>query len=227
MKSPIVFQDLEKELQPVAKYLQGKVLNAGCGQRDLTPWFIKNGAASVDNCDLKTTIPNAILCDLVDVPKESGTYDSILCNAVLEHVQFPERVVAELCRLVKPGGYLVLCVPFLQPYHPKPDYRRYTREGMLELARIYDLEPVEILPVHNIAQTITWITWTYLEEKRKPLLRMALWAPLYLWNRFAPGTDLNIKDQANGFQLVVRKPGHAVNGNGNGHVNGHSNGVAR
>ena len=140
MKSPIVFQDLEKELQPVTKYLQGRVLNAGCGQRDLSSFFIKNGATVVDNCDLTTPIQDAIICDLVDVPKESGSYDAILCNAVLEHVQFPDRVVAELRRLVKPGGYLVLCIPFLQPYHPKPDYRRYTKEGMLELARIHDLE---------------------------------------------------------------------------------------
>ncbi len=219
MKTPIVFQDLEKELQPVAKYLQGHVLNAGCGQRDLTPWLVKNGAAKVDNCDLKTPIPNAILCDLVNVPKESGTYDAILCNAVLEHVQFPDQVVAELCRLVKPGGHLVLCVPFLQPYHPKPDYRRYTREGMLELARIYNLEPVEILPVHTIAQTLTWIYWSYLEERRKKFTRLVLWGPLYLWNRMSQNTDLSIRDQANGFQMVVRKMTNGANGNG--HSNGH------
>ena len=229
MKTPIVFQDLEKELQPVAKYLQGRVLNAGCGQRDLTPWFVKNGATSVDNCDLKSPIPGAILCDLVSVPKESGTYDAILCNAVLEHAQFPDLVITELSRLVKPGGYLVLCIPFLQPYHPKPDFRRYTREGMLELARIHNLELVEILPVHNIAQTLTWITWSYLEERRKHLLKAALWAPLYIWNRLSTGTDVALQNQANGYQLVARTPRSNSNGNGNGmgHSNGHANGVAQ
>lgn len=227
MKSPIVFQDLEKELQPVTKYLQGRILNAGCGQRDLTSFFVKNGATTVDNCDLTTPIPDAIICDLVNVPKESDSYDAILCNAVLEHVQFPDRVVAELRRLVKPGGYLVLCIPFLQPYHPKPDYRRYTREGMLELARIHDLEPVEMLPVHTIAQTLTWIYWSYLEERRKRFTRLALWGPLYLWNRFSQDTDFSTQIQANGFQMVVRKAAPASNGNGHHNGKVHSNGVAQ
>jgi SAM-dependent methyltransferase len=215
MKSPIVFQDLEKELQPVMKYLHGHVLNAGCGQRDLSSFLRKHGATKVDNCDRKTPIQDAIICDLVDVPKESESYDAILCNAVLEHVQFPDRVMSELRRLVKPTGYLVLSIPFLQPYHPEPDYRRYTREGMLELARIHELETVEILPVHTIAQTLTWIGWSYLEEKRARLLRLLLWGPLYLWNRFSQSTDFDLRNQANGFQMVLRKPSHNGNGNGN------------
>lgn len=215
MRSPVVFQDLEQELEPVLKYLKGKVLNAGCGARDLSQFLLGGGAQEVENCDRKTTIPNAIICDLVRVPRETGAYDSILCNAVLEHVQYPDDVMRELHRLLKPGGILVLCVPFLQPYHPAPDYRRYSREGMEELARIHHFELIEIYPVHTIAQTITWIGWSYLEEKRKRLQQMLFWVPFYLWNRMCHRTDFGLQIQANSYQMVLRKGslnGSAVNG---------------
>ena len=180
MKSPIIFQPLEKELEPVLHYLKGRVLNAGCGERDISDLLKRNGAAVVDGCDRRSSIPGAIICDLVSIPHENESYDSILCNAVLEHVQFPDRVMQEFFRLLKADGSLVVSVPFLQPYHPKPDFRRYSREGMLELARVHGFDVVEILPVHTLAQTITWITWSYLGEKHNHLLQAAVWLPFYL-----------------------------------------------
>lgn len=206
MNSPVILQSLESELAPVLKYLTGTVLNAGCGNRDISDILFRNGAAQVHNCDKKSSLPGAILCDLVDVPCEAGTYDSILCNAVLEHVQFPDRVIAELRRLLKPGGILVLCVPFMQPYHPAPDYRRYSREGMLELGRVHRFEAIEILPVHTIAQTITWIWWSHLAEQRKRIKQLLFWIPFYLWNRMSQKTDFNALHQANSYQIVLRKP---------------------
>ncbi|HLG98190.1 MAG TPA: methyltransferase domain-containing protein [Bryobacteraceae bacterium] len=209
MKSPVIFQDLEDELAPVAKYLTGRVLNAGCGDRDISPFLKNHGATRVDNCDRRSSIPDSILCDLVDVPVESNTYDSILCNAVLEHVQFPDRVMCELRRLLKPDGILVVCIPFLQAYHPAPDYRRYSREGMLELARVHDLEVLDILPVHSLAQTITWIAWTYLGERHSRYLQALLWLPFYAWNRLSQKTDFSVIHQANGYQMVLRKTASA------------------
>ncbi|MBV8729514.1 MAG: class I SAM-dependent methyltransferase [Acidobacteriia bacterium] len=218
MKSPIIFQPLEDELRPVLKYFNGRVLNAGCGERDISGILKRNGATAVDACDRRSSIPGAIICDLVDVPRQDESYDSILCNAVLEHVQFPDRVMQEFYRLLKPTGWLVISVPFLQPYHPKPDFRRYSREGMLELARLHGFEVVELLPVHTIAQTVTWIAWSYLGEKHNHLLQAALWLPFYCWNRLSHKTDFNCIDQANSYQMVLRKTEqHRVNGANGSH----------
>src|SRR5579872_4496128 len=93
MNTPVVFQKLEDELKPMMKYVRGNVLNAGCGHRDISGFLKANGAASVENCDLASSIPGAIISDLVSIPRPDNTYDTILCNAVLEHVQFPDRVV--------------------------------------------------------------------------------------------------------------------------------------
>ncbi len=215
MKSPIVFQPLEQELNPVLKYLKGRVLNAGCGARDISEFLTSNGATEVEACDRRSPIPGAIICDLVSVPRQDEYYDSILCNAVLEHVQFPDETMREFYRLLKPDGSLVVSIPFLQPFHPEPDFRRYSREGMLELARVHNFEVVELLPVHTIAQTITWIAWSYLGEKRSRWMQAALWLPFYCWNRLNQKTDFACIDQANSYQMVLRKSTkHRVNGSG-------------
>src|SRR5689334_16094636 len=112
--SPVGFQDLERELGPVARYLCGRVLNAGCGERDISAFLLPHGATSVENCDVSPTLPDAIACELSNIPRPDATYDSALCNAVLEHVRSPDDVLAELYRVLKPGGGVVLGVPFLQ-----------------------------------------------------------------------------------------------------------------
>ena len=50
-------------------------------------------------------------------------------------VPAPERVIAEIARVLAPGGYLHLVTPFCHPFHEYPkDYRRYTLDGLKELA---------------------------------------------------------------------------------------------
>ena len=206
MISPIVFQSLEEELKPILKYARGGVPNAGCGSRDLTGFLVQNEAASFENCARKTRIPKAVMSDLTDIPRNGDYYETIISNAVLEHVQFPDKVMQGFCGFLKPGCHLLLCVPFLQPYHPAPAFRRYSREGLLEPAKVHNFQVVEILPVHTIAQTITWIWWSYLGEKRSRLQLALLWLAFYLWCRFSCKTDFAVENQANSYQVVLRMP---------------------
>ena len=104
MRSPIRYQSLEAELAPHVGHLRGRVLNAGCGARDITAFLEANGADSVTHCDLDARLPGALRCDLGRVPLADASFDSALCNAVLEHVRCPDEVMSELRRLLKPGG---------------------------------------------------------------------------------------------------------------------------
>jgi hypothetical protein len=49
--SPIKWQPLETELGSVREYLRGRVLNAGCGTRDISPFLKEGGAAEIEQCD--------------------------------------------------------------------------------------------------------------------------------------------------------------------------------
>lgn len=55
--------------------------------------------------------------DGVNLPFESGTVDVVFCKQVLEHVRHPDQLIADVTRVLKPGGIFVGSVSFLEPYH--------------------------------------------------------------------------------------------------------------
>lgn len=204
--SPVHFQPLEQELAPVARYFRGRFLNAGCGERDLSPWLTGLGVAEVTSYDLASSLPGAVLGSLEALPFADASYDTILCNAVLEHVERCGRVVAELARVLRPGGHLVLAVPFLQPDHQCPrDFRRFTRDGLVALGEEAGLEAVAVNPVHSAAQTLGWIWWEIAQEKGG-LARFLAWPFVYVWTRLSSRTDPRIVRNANTYQIVFRHP---------------------
>src|SRR6185295_11427907 len=156
--------------------------------------------------------PAVILGPIESMPFEDATFDSALCNAVLEHIIDPERAMSELARVVRKGGHIVATVPFLQPYHACPgDYRRYTADGLAQLGRNAGLEVLELLPVHSIAQTLGWILWEYAQEKGGRLRKAAAWTVAYLLTRFHTRTDPKVLKNANTVQAVFRVP-HSIEG---------------
>jgi SAM-dependent methyltransferase len=202
---PVHFQPLEAELQPVSTYFRGRLLNAGCGNRDISVIVKAYGAEEVVNYDMSSTIPGAIIGPLAKVPFADDEFDTILCNAVLEHVPDVHRVMGELSRTLKPGGHLIAAIPYLQPYHADPtDFRRYTREGMKELGALHNLKTVQVLPLHTVWQTLGWIAWEWAMEKggwRKVVTYPAVWLMTRLFNR----TDTRLRNNANTFQAVYTK----------------------
>jgi hypothetical protein len=141
------------------------------------------------------------------MPFEDATFDSVLCNAVLEHVSNAEDSMRELARVVRPNGHVVVAVPFLQPFHACPtDFRRYTSDGLVELGRRAGLDVVCVLPVHSIAQTLGWILWEYAQEKGGRIRRSVAWAVAYAATRLWNSTDTTLVRNANTFQAVFRRP---------------------
>ena len=56
-----------------------------------------------------------IKMDIHSIPFEDNTFDAVLCNHVLEHVADDIKAMREIHRVLKPGGFSVLQVPFFNP----------------------------------------------------------------------------------------------------------------
>ena len=56
--------------------------------------------------------------DIHKMPFEDGRFDVVLCNHVLEHVADDIKAMSEINRVLKPGGWAILQIPF---FHPVPD----------------------------------------------------------------------------------------------------------
>jgi len=50
--------------------------------------------------------------DITDIQYPDASFDAIICNHVLEHVPDDRRAMRELYRVLKPGGWAILQVPY-------------------------------------------------------------------------------------------------------------------
>lgn len=53
--------------------------------------------------------------DIHEIPFEDNTFDAAMCNHVLEHVDNDIRAMQEIYRVLKPGGWAIMQVPFFSP----------------------------------------------------------------------------------------------------------------
>ena len=101
-----------------------------------------------------------IVGDVMALPPGDNLYDAVICLAVLEHVPRPWDAIAEMHRVLKPGGILFLYVPFLSPYHAQPgyygDFFRYTDDGIRALCTKFT--DVQVAPVRGPVETLAHLT---------------------------------------------------------------------
>ena len=107
-----------------------KILDLGAGARRRAP--------NVINLEIEPTSEIDLIGDGHFLPFKDNTFDAVISEAVLEHVHSPNRVVREIYRVLKPGGYICVAVPFLQGYHASPhDYQRWTVPGIVQLCTAF------------------------------------------------------------------------------------------
>ncbi|MGI8439283.1 MAG: class I SAM-dependent methyltransferase [Thermoleophilaceae bacterium] len=83
--------------------------------------------------------------DGVSIPLGDASQDLIFCKQVLEHVERPEPLLAEVGRVLRPGGVLVGSTSQLEPYHSLSQFN-YTPVGLTRLIdesgmRVSELRP--------------------------------------------------------------------------------------
>ncbi|MEM7283506.1 MAG: methyltransferase domain-containing protein [Pseudomonadota bacterium] len=119
----------------VKENCKGQVLDIGAADR----WIEKHLDASVQYIalDYPATGQNLYQAqpDLFGnascLPFQDGSVDTVILLEVLEHLEEPRRALEEIQRVLKPGGTLLLSLPFLYPLHDAPyDFQRYTAFGL-------------------------------------------------------------------------------------------------
>lgn len=97
------------------------------------------------------------IAPLHEMPIDDGMFDAVLCTQVLEHLEWPRESVAEMYRVLKPGGKLYMTVPMAQSEHQVPyDFFRYTSYGIMSICRQAGFKDVEIVPLGGL-----WVRWAY------------------------------------------------------------------
>ena len=124
---------LIEEMRDLWPQLTGDVLDVGCGRK---PYRALVPARSYVGLDLDTPELRAmgaadLFYDGGRMPVADETFDAVLCSQVLEHVFTPAEFLAEIRRVLRPGGMLLLTTPFAWDEHSQPhDFGRYSSFGL-------------------------------------------------------------------------------------------------
>jgi SAM-dependent methyltransferase len=106
---------------------------------------IGNIHPDVVNINISPSQGTDIVADGQKLPFKSNSIDGVFSLFVLEHVPHPEFIVKEMFRVLKPGGFIFVTVPFIQIMHNNPkDYSRFTPDGIRILFADFREEELEI-----------------------------------------------------------------------------------
>lgn len=81
------------------------------------PRFEKLHGEGYITADIESPLAK-VKMDVHHIPFEDNRFDVVLCNHVLEHVRDDIQAMKEIYRVLKPGGFAVLQVPFFNPVGP-------------------------------------------------------------------------------------------------------------
>jgi ubiquinone/menaquinone biosynthesis C-methylase UbiE len=173
-------------LGPILPKMRGSLLDVGCGEMPFRfafhPDLAYTGLDVAEAVDFGMTGNDAIkLFDGTNIPFADNSFDNILCTEVIEHALDPETLVKEMHRVLKPGGHLVLTVPFSARVHHAPhDYHRFTRYRLAQMFNRFGKS--EIAPRGNdisaIANKLIVLLWRSARPTPLMPLRLLLALPV-------------------------------------------------
>ena len=123
LRTPAAHASLRRVLN---RPVDGRVISIGGGPRRVHE--------ALTNLNIIVSAGVDIAATAYRLPFRDTSIPAIHCEAVLEHLEFPEDAVREMFRVLRPGGLVFASTPFLQPYHGYPDhFQNFTLRGHTRL----------------------------------------------------------------------------------------------
>ena len=151
----------------IAQYCRGRLADIGCGHMPLYGYY-KQYCDEVTAVDWsETRHPNEHLDVVADlncppIPGiDAGSFETVICSDVLEHIYKPRSLLDECNRIMVEDGVLLFNVPFYFYIHEVPyDYYRYTEWALKKMLSDSGFEMLEIVPLGGIVSA--WLSLTSL-----------------------------------------------------------------
>ena len=149
LKSPIIYRDTHR------------VVHLGGGPNRNHPMEMNINPFKMRNVD--------VVARGEAIPFADESIDVIISAAVLEHVEDLEQSVSEINRVLKPGGFVYIEIPFMQHYHTHDfygvqfeDYRRLTKVG---LAQTFDFcDPLDVGVCVGPTSTVVQMLYSFFND---------------------------------------------------------------
>ena len=159
---------LLRNIRSLGSAVTGRTLDVGCGTKPYERFF---RSTEYIGLEIETTINRErkkadVFYDGGAFPFGNGEFDSLVTNQVFEHVFNPPEFLAEVNRVLKPGGTLLLTVPFVWDEHEQPhDYARYSSFGIRHVLERHGFEIVSLIKSVNDVRVFAQLLNGYLYKK--------------------------------------------------------------
>ena len=196
---------------------RGIWLDLGCGARPYESLFAVERYVGLDVA-VSGHPPEGkrhdLLFDGANIPVRAASVDGVLCTQVLEHTAQPAALLAEIQRVLKPGGALVMTAPFVWEEHEQPyDFFRYTEFG---LRRLLEAQGLTVKTMLKTSGTLEQAASIYaVENLRLPvrgcarLITMLLCAPMQIAGMAAQACLPDANNLYLDHAVLAFKSGHA------------------
>ncbi len=172
-----------------------RLLDLGCGIKPFRHVYDKYSESSV-GIDVAQSPHGTSEADVIydgkKIPFPDQEFDYVFCTEVMEHVPEPKDFLKEIYRVLKPGGVLIMTIPFMVPLHEEPyDFYRYTKYGLKHLLEASGYSSHTIKPFSEYFGVIISLSiaihlkfWNVIGKKFHVPLIYSIWNPfilLFIW----------------------------------------------
>ncbi len=194
----IIQDSLREEFVAESFSIHGKksrLLDLGCGVKPFLPVY-QNYCESSIGIDVVQTSHGTEMVDMIydgkKIPFPDGEFDYVFSTEVMEHVPEPKDFLKEIHRVLKPGGVLILTVPFMVPLHEEPyDFYRYTKHALKYLVEATGFSSHEVKTFSEYFGVMITLSiklhlkfWNVIGKKLHLPIICSIWNPfilLFIW----------------------------------------------
>lgn len=155
----LVYDVGDRWLEKYNHLYRGIVYDLGCGEAPYKGWFSQcaDSYIGVDWSDSFHNTKADIVANLNErLPIDDAVADTVLSLSVIEHLSEPQIMLNEAHRILKPGGGLILQVPWQWQVHEAPyDFFRYTPYGLRMLLERAGFTEINVQPQAGFFSMIT------------------------------------------------------------------------
>lgn len=145
-----------------------KILDVGCGTKPYSVLFQKHDYIGIDiKGDSHINTPATVdkFFDGKNIPFDNNEFDLVIFTQVFEHVEYPEKLIKEIHRVLKNEGVLFLTMPFVWNEHEIPhDFRRFTTFGHKQILKQNNFKCISIQPTTGVFGTCGQLISAFLIE---------------------------------------------------------------